>query len=353
MTFTDPTPAVLGCLLGGACGDALGAPVEFMSRGEILRKHGPAGVTGYLPAYGLPGGAITDDTQMTLFTARGLLAARFEQQDNWRDPDLGVFNYLKSGGLSLQSWLKTQGVKNAAIDAPDVLYTGDELMSHKALFSRRAPGNTCLSSLASQKKATAMAVNNSKGCGAVMRTSPVGIYYHRHPALAFKVAADLGALTHAHTSGYLSGAVLAVMVGHLVAGESILAAVEYAVQELVTWDGHEETMDIIERAVRLSVADIDPVDAIKRLGEGWVGEEALAISIYCALKADSFKEAVLMAVNIDGDSDSTGAITGNICGAFYGIDAIPQAWLNGLELRDVIEGMAFELAGHCYCANIS
>ena len=64
-----------GCLLGGAVGDALGAGVEFMSLDEIRGRYGPAGVTGYVPCYGRSG-AITDDTQMTLFTAEGLLRAR-------------------------------------------------------------------------------------------------------------------------------------------------------------------------------------------------------------------------------------------------------------------------------------
>ena len=64
-----------GCLLGGAVGDALGAGIEFSSLAEIRDEHGPAGVTGYVLCYGRTG-AITDDTQMTLFTAEGLLRAR-------------------------------------------------------------------------------------------------------------------------------------------------------------------------------------------------------------------------------------------------------------------------------------
>lgn len=63
---------------------------------------------------------------------------------------------------------------------------------------------------------------------------------------------------------------------------------------------------------------------IAQLGVGWVGEEALAISVYCALKyQDDFKEAVIAAVNRNGDSDSTGAITGNILGAYLGLSRIP------------------------------
>jgi ADP-ribosylglycohydrolase len=88
---------------------------------------------------------------------------------------------------------------------------------------------------------------------------------------------------------------------------------------------------------------LPPHEAIARLGQGRVGEEALAISIYSALVARSFEQGVLMAVNHDGDSDSTGSITGNLLGAMYGVKALPSAWLGPLELREVIEEMAEDL----------
>ncbi len=71
---------VLGCIIGGAVGDALGAAVEFQSRREITDQFGPAGITEYAPAYGRVG-AITDDTQMTLFTIEGLIRAKFRSMD--------------------------------------------------------------------------------------------------------------------------------------------------------------------------------------------------------------------------------------------------------------------------------
>lgn len=76
---------------------------------------------------------------------------------------------------------------------------------------------------------------------------------------------------------------------------------------------------------------------ISKLGDGWVGEEALAISVYCTLKyKKDFKRALITAVNHNGDSDSTGAITGNILGAYLGIDAIPKEWARKVELKDEI-----------------
>jgi ADP-ribosylglycohydrolase len=85
-------------------------------------------------------------------------------------------------------------------------------------------------------------------------------------------------------------------------------------------------------------------EVIERMGGGWVGEEALAISLYCALVSqDDFARGVLLAVNHSGDSDSTGAITGNLLGLTLGVDAIPEKWLAELELREEIEAVAGDL----------
>ena len=76
---------------------------------------------------------------------------------------------------------------------------------------------------------------------------------------------------------------------------------------------------------------------------GKAAEEALAISIYCALVARNFKHGVILAVNHDGDSDSTGSITGNLLGAIHGVRSIPSEWLEPLELREVITTVAEDL----------
>ena len=96
-----------------------------------------------------------------------------------------------------------------------------------------------------------------------------------------------------------------------------------------------EFIGIMEKAIKLSKEDIDDLDAIRELGEGWVAEETLAIAVYCALKYEKdFDKALIAAVNHSGDSDSTGAVTGNILGAYLGMSAIPQKYLDNLELKD-------------------
>lgn len=83
-------------------------------------------------------------------------------------------------------------------------------------------------------------------------------------------------------------------------------------------------------------------DAVGRLGQGWVAEQALAIALYCSLVAGDFATGVRLAVNHGGDSDSTGAITG-LLGTLWGVATIPERWLAQLELRAEIETLALEL----------
>ena len=100
-------------------------------------------------------------------------------------------------------------------------------------------------------------------------------------------------------------------------------------------------LKLIRKAMALAAGDTADLDAIHQLGEGWVGDEALAIAIYCALKhADNFDQALIAAVNHKGDSDSTGAITGNILGAYLGLAGIPEKYRKDLELADVLMALA-------------
>jgi ADP-ribosylglycohydrolase len=217
------------------------------------------------------------------------------------------------------------------------------LIKVKDLHARRGPGSTCLSALSSGKMGTIeQPINNSKGCGGVMRVAPVGLFYSREKA--FRIACECAALTHGHPSGYLSAGVLAHIIACIIEGLDIEEAVKDALKVLETYDGNEECSIAIRKAVELANGSEEPDTAIKLLGEGWVGEEAIAISIYCALKyKGNFKKALCAAVNHDGDSDTTGAITGNILGAYLGIDGIPGEWIAKVELADVIMQIADDL----------
>ena len=333
---------IQACLVGGAVGDALGAPVEFMKRSEILLRFGPAGLQDYAPAYGRIG-AITDDTQMTLFTAEGLLETlqRFYHR--------GICNPTPVLGYAYQNWLLTQGYSHPLQeDAPK-----DGLIQNRSLFAQRAPGITCLEALRQMTAPGKPAINDSKGCGGVMRVAPVGLLHAARTSndqlahsskVVFREASEAAALTHGHPTGQWTSGCLAVMVLQLVMGRTLPQAIEAALEVLQDKEAAEETRHAIEHAVRLANERPRCPDTLSRLGEGWVAEEALAIALYCALGAQDFASAVLLAVNHDGDSDSTGSITGQLLGAMWGMAAIPAHWVEQLELRDVIADMGQQLA---------
>lgn len=327
-----------GCLLGGAVGDALGAAIEFDSIRTIRQKFGEQGLTDYAPAYGRIG-SITDDTQMTLFTAEGLLRAntRYNHRGICSPPSVIYHAYLR--------WLETQGIKLSDETIKSSVYdTQSWLRDLPELNSRRAPGNSCLSALQSGKMGTIEApINNSKGCGGVMRVAPVGLI-----ALdAFGLACEAAAITHGHPTGYLSAGVLSLIIQQIIEGKTLNEAIQYAAYTILPQHPkHEETFAACDKAIKLArdKTILPSPEVVESLGDGWVAEEALAIAIYCSLVHETdFKKAVLLAVNHSGDSDSTGAITGNILGALSGIEAIPDYWLDRIELKNAIAEVAEDL----------
>ena len=336
MELTEARGRIRGALLAGAVGDALGAPVEFMRLAEIRARFGPEGVTGYAPAYGRPG-AITDDTQMTLFTAEGLIRALV------RGSHRGIVHAPSVVHRAYIRWLMTQG-EPWPPEVPGGPSMSGWLGEVRALHARRAPGNTCLAALASGRvgKLTEP-INGSKGCGGVMRVAPVGLLGgSRDP---FVLGAETAALTHGHPSGYAAAGFLAAAVAALLDGASLDAALDVASARVRELDGFEETLTAVDGARALARSDGAPSpERVESLGAGWVAEEALAIAVYCALVAPDLRSALLLAVNHSGDSDSTVAITGQLRGVRDGEGAIPFEWVAGLELRDVVEAVADDLA---------
>jgi ADP-ribosyl-[dinitrogen reductase] hydrolase len=300
-----------GCLLGGAVGDALGAPVEFASLAEIRARFGQAGITGFVHTKRIHGASsgkakITDDTQMTLFTAEGLVRAIARQRDR------GICDPVSVVYRAYIRWLHTQGLRSEFEfeRQPDDGW----LIQVRDLHHRRAPGSTCLSALRGGVIGTPeKRINSSKGCGGVMRIAPVGLVCG--PERAFELGCEIAATTHGHPSGYVAAGCLACIISGIIQGRSLEEAIRYAVHLLDAKPEHRECSNAVKNAVNLATDKaLKPApEIVERLGQGWVAEEALAISLYCALVAEGdFTRGVLLAVNYGGDSDSTGAITGNV-----------------------------------------
>lgn len=320
-----------GCLLGGACGDALGAPVEFLTLDEIKSRYGAQGITQFDAAFGRVG-TVTDDTQMTLFTVEGLLRAAVRSAQKGTCHPQGVVHH------AYKRWFATQTERFE--DARTHEDLDGWLIREERLWARRAPGNTCLSALGESRPFGTAAQNNSKGCGTVMRDSPFGLMFD--PQRAFTLALETARTTHGHPSaGYASGA-LAAIIAFIVDGHDLPSAVQ-RVLGLLTADDADEVLEAIKRAVQLSEAP-DWRERLPDLGEGWVAEEALGIAVLCALAGRDSREAIVAAVNHGGDSDSTGAITGNLVGALRGPLSLPQDWVEQVELMDVIETLSRDFA---------
>ncbi len=332
---------VRGCLLGGALGDALGYPIEFQRAGEIAKRI--SGVPEQLSYEGSPVALFSDDTQMTLFVAEGII--RSLQQ---RASEGAIASPVVIGRRALLRWYVTQ-TSSASMKPGDHGWLLDE----RGLHSPRAPGNTCMSALArlaTSEQAAATVErppNDSKGCGAVMRAAPWGLAMKTR-ASAFELARDTGVLTHGHPSGYLSGAYLAAVIWDLSRGALLDEALDEADRLLASEPGHEELARIIARVRTKQDAGRPSIAELEQLGGGWVGEEALAIALRCVLAHDpaqprAVETTLWTAVHHGGDSDSTGSIAGNLLGAMLGVHALPERWLAQLELRHVIDKLAHDL----------
>ncbi len=293
----------------------MGAPVEFLRLPQIKARCGEKGIADLDGWRGFKVGFYTDDTQMSLATAQGCINAYQNQKAGKPfDPVAEVYRcYLK--------WYATQ-------DDPQ---------------QRRVPGGTCLSALGSGKMGTIeKKINDSKGCGGVMRTAPAGLILSSETA--FRRGAEFAAITHGHPSGYLSAGFLSEMIAHIIEGKRLKEAIERSIKTLKTYDGHEETLGCVQRALTLSAGQ-DPVDdSITAIGGGWRGEEALGIALYCSLKFPcDWKSGTLAAINHSGDSDSTGSITGAILGTLFGVESIPEKWVRDVENAGTIRKIADDI----------
>lgn len=331
---------IRGSITGGAIGDALGYPVEFVySFNDICARYGKEGITEFDMSYPWleseeKKALFSDDTQMTLYTVEGLLEA--ERHGKPIVPT--VCNaYL--------AWYAHQAGRKVKISYQSKLSEIEELNQN------RAPGNTCLSALAAIH-AGKEPQNASKGCGGIMRVAPVGLYGAAHdwsPADTARLAGELAELTHLHPLSTYSSAALAVIV-------QLCASSEEAVDKEMFKGIVDKSLKIVSDVYGADAAAMDEFLKIvgnamslendpqsdwqiieDRIGEGWVAEETLAIALFSTLRhVDDFTGCLISAVNHGGDSDSTGAVAGNIIGAILGDDAIPGKFKKEIQLRDLL-----------------
>lgn len=393
---------IRGAMIGGAVGDALGYPVEFIRVAEIRNRYGPEGIT-------KPGRLFSDDTQMTLFTAEALIRSA--------DRDLGdTTSIINDLSASYLHWFITQnGQMNSRMAVELIKQYPSALLDDDRLYALRAPGTTCMSALRATQKLGVMATNKSPGCGTVMRTAPIGLYFYRDPIMAYKVAGWASALTHGGMGAIVAGAAGAMLHAYLTQGMQKRKAVLKVIKYLQTvtlpkveqkypsksvieeeevddtsdaslaaydsflynessgggwykeWDGAlnnnkkkkskkkkgggftfgfaplgtpVQQVEKLIKLLELAVSHKKRVYVPAALGDGFHADSALAVAVYCLLHTDSFYEAIHKAANFDGDADTTGAIAGNLAGAYYGIDGIDSALYSKIEAIDLVDDYA-------------
>ena len=361
--------SIRGCLMAGAAGDALGYEVEFMSRRSILSRFGENGITKF--ALDRNGKAlISDDTQMTLFTANGMLMGltRGYMRGIGGRPEKYV-------DIAYLDWYYTQTGKKREMLIDDWHPTW--LRDLPEMAHLRAPGNTCLSACESLFRGEKIQ-NNSKGCGGIMRVAPMALldagYASRNDnGYSIEKLAEAGGeiaeVTHKHPLGFLPASLLTVLLYKIVpmSPKQVREEIDGIVSDTVSildriYKGKYESdkrylKELTSKAVQLAHTDIADADAIRQLGEGWVAEETWAIALYSAIRhIDSVEDAIIASVNHDGDSDSTGSVCGNIMGAIYGYEHIKERNIfcpegkqleDTLELSEIILALADDLSTVC------
>ncbi|UGT41963.1 ADP-ribosylglycohydrolase family protein [Nocardia yamanashiensis] len=340
---------VHGCMLGGAVGDALGAPVEMMLLPNILQRYGSRGMTGSGDTYK---GKITDETQLALFTMEALI--RSSVRARARGIGGATVAMIQE---NLLVWLQGQGV--SLPEQPFALRSG--LSGYPELMSYRGPTHATTTAMqrAAERRQPGSPlgtrdrpINDSKGCAGVVRAAPIG-FLHSLPS-AFESACDAAALTHGNPSGWLPAGTLAATVFGLSRGLDLRTSLNHAASELARHRDHQETSEALATAIRLADAAagaggvMPEPEILDPLGFGVIGPDALAIAVCAALCAETiggtpeqiFRNGVLLAVNHSGDSDSTGAICGNLLGARLGVQAIPAEWHARLDAAPIIDRLA-------------
>lgn len=290
-----------GCLLGLAVGDALGGPVEFMTAGAIRGTHGRLREMiggGWLH---LAPGEVTDDTQLTLVIARSI--ARLGRVDP-ADIAAGFVDWYRG---------RPKDVGNTTAASIRHLIDG-----------------------ASWREAGRMTHGGDGGLGAgngsLMRTAPLALACRRDPASLDRAGREVSAITHASPLATES----------CVAFDRALVAVLEGVSDPLVAAAAVEHDEV--RAVVSAIPGLERPD----VRSGGFVLETLQAALWSFARHDDFEETVVEAVNLGGDTDTTGAVAGALAGARYGVDAIPRRWLAVLQGSEELAALAdrlLEVAG--------
>ena len=334
-TITD---RIRGSIVLGAFGDAFGYPIEFLHGNGIKNDYGSDHFCDHVPPNRLF--LFSDDTQMSLLAANAIICAwtRYSDRGICSPAHIYAYHMYRRWAHMMRGW-----------DCPkDDAYSRSWLLEDiPPISADRDPGLTCMRQLLSDMEMGTVEkrCNDSKGCGGVMRAAPYGMKESLHDYI--KEAVDDAASTHGHPLGWLSAGLLAGIVHHSIFSScGLKESVERTMRELE--EKYHQYPELGELQVTVDKAFTlaeDGIRDISRLGEGWVGEEAVSMAIYACLSANDVKDMLRLATMHDGDSDSVGSIAGNIWGAIHGFDSFKdKLHLGNLECFGTIMQIADDLS---------
>jgi ADP-ribosylglycohydrolase len=365
---------VRGSLFGLAYGDALGKPTEFLALDQIIKRYGPAGPRELAGDPAL----VTDDTQMALAVAWALLDALAEVDLAAHASNRAAVDLTALTPGAVERSLRRRFV--AWAEGPD---------------NNRAAGNTCLravAGLAAGLPWQLASVPGSKGCGANMRVTPVGLLAGIEDDMLANLAQLQAGLTHGHPTALAAAELTAYAVCLLVRGEVGLAGLPRLLRDRAReqrnvyraawlgdlwrrsgadtaeeyiargWDDCLDALGRLDAALPAADRDTDPC---QQTGAGWIAEEALATALLCALlyaeeaprirpvdrvaalrtEAEGPVAGLARAARTSGDSDSIAGLTGALLGAAYGVEVWPADWAARIEYRDQLDSLSGALAG--------
>jgi len=329
-----------GCLVCGAYGDALGAPIEFLSDTELKRKYQNAEHLEPILKDGVM--RFSDDTQMTLLNVNSMICRETRLLSYGIAAEHYHYAYR-----SYRCWALI--MNNRPI--PEGCESNSWILKIPEICAKRAPGLTCMGQLLEHEECGTLErrPNNSKGCGGVMRAAPYGLVMK--PEYAIELACEDAVTTHGHDLGWLTAGAFAGIINRISKNsDSLIVAIRYVMNTMGAdyekYDGWSDLSSILTKVISeyenyLCKQQFD----ITKFGEGWVAEEALAMALYTCLCFENDIPAIMKnSVFHGGDSDSVGSIAGNICGAMYGYKRICESLdVTKLERLDVILKLADDL----------
>jgi ADP-ribosyl-[dinitrogen reductase] hydrolase len=289
----------VGCLIGLACGDALGGAVEFRTRQSIASAfpHGVRDILGGGP-HGLAIGEVTDDTAMALAIARACTPAGI-------DIERVAANFL--------AWYRSDPKDIGIATRAALQYLAQGLPWHEA-----------------GERLNRESANGIAGNGSVMRCAPIAMRFRSDRQRLIQYSVDITRITHADLKATWGAVALNQGIAHLLDGEPLDDVIDAAALGI----GNQAVIGALAAARTLDYDDVP--------SDGYV-LDTLTAAFWCALHRETAEEALVTAVAMGLDTDTTGAVCGAIVGAAYGIEAIPERWTSVIHHREEMESLARQI----------